>query len=151
MVCLLRLILFQDVLQKVRSFYVVLSIRIDGQLQLFLDSNVTFFWTATTEEHNINYIGKDGDTTADGKTAKEFYDQCITTPNTTLPSGDIINNKAETPNVVKHYFTETGTYYFYCGITFNRGKNGHCKDGGVKAMVHVVDKDVSNCPYHPTC
>ena len=44
---------------------------------MFLDSNVTFFWTATTDPHNINYIGNSLDDPVDGKTAKDFYDQFI--------------------------------------------------------------------------
>ena len=119
---------------------------------MFLDSNVTFFWTATTDPHNINYIGNSLDDPVDGKTAKDFYDQCITKNGTLLPSGDRITNAPGEPNYVFTNFTEVGTYYFYCGIVFNNGTNSHCRDGGVKAMVHVVDEDhVDHCPFHPTC
>ena len=114
---------------------------------LNLDSTVTFIWTATTDGHNVNFIGKQGQSQPGGKTAEKFYKECIT--NETLPTGMPIDNKPGVPNYV-HHFTETGIYYFFCGIVYPGG--GHCIDGGVKAMVNVVT-DPSDCHFHshPKC
>ena len=110
---------------------------------------MTFYWTATTDGHNVNFIGKQGQKQPGGKTAEYFYENCITEPSTILPTGEPINNNPETPNYV-HSFTERGIYYFYCGIIYTGGS--HCKNGGVKAMVKVVD-DPSECHFHsyPKC
>ena len=77
--------------------------------------------------------------------AKDFYDECIVAENTTFPSGNVIDKKPGNPNAVINVFNEVGTYYFYCGLY------DHCKQFGVKAIVHVVDGDTSICPFHPTC
>ena len=116
----------------------------------YLDSTVTFFWTATTDGHNVNFIGKEGQSDADGKTARQYYEECITAPGTVLPSGAMINNNPGTPNYYAHSFNEAGVYFFYCGITYPGGS--HCNNGGVKAWVNVVS-DPSECHYHshPKC
>ena len=133
----------------------ILKLHLYLQITLHLDSTVTFFWTATTDGHNVNYIGKEGQSAPNGKTALQFYDECITEPDTVLPSRAIIDNSPGTPNYYAHLFTETGVYFFYCGIRYKEGDNkygSHCKDGGVKAWVNVVN-DPSECHYHshPKC
>ena len=123
-----------------------------------IDSTVNFFWTDTTDGHNVNFIGKRGQSHDDGPTAEVFYEECITAPGTILPTGQNITNTKTSPNY-EHTFNETGTYYFYCGINYNFtlpngdiGHGSHCKNGGVKALVYVVG-DPSEChfPSHPKC
>ena len=72
--------------------------------------------------------------------------------NPRLPSGETFSDIPSDPNTQNyvHNFTETGTYYFYCGISFPG--ESHCKDGGVKATIIVVEKDeMHKCFLHPSC
>ena len=145
------------------------------EFSIFLDylgSNITFFWTNTTDSdgHNVNYIGREGQTAVingdgDGNkfSSQEFYNYCLiqlhnTTgggtpppyngnftlpPNQILPSGNTFKSEPENPN---QSFTliEKGLHYFYCGRPY------HCLDGGVKATIKVVEH-VNECHIHPNC
>ena len=137
----------------------------------FVGSNITFFWTNTTDSfgHNVNYAGYEGQSAEvlvnnepKTYTAKEFFDYCLThsgplynssTPtiplDQELPSGDTFLSNPENPNKVfteKVYtLNERGWHYFYCGRPF------HCLEGGVKAKVYVSDQPLKDCPFHGNC
>ena len=154
MECPQRKTWFPDVWLKVGSY----SYFCNSYTLFFSDSNVTFFWTATTDGHNVNFIGKHGQAgVVNGDTyfAQDYWNQCFTNsspnqlrPGTELPSGEKFSNEPfSTPNYV-HNFPEIGIYYFYCGISYPGGS--HCKDGGVKARVIVVET-INECPLHPNC
>lgn len=61
-----------------------------------------------------------------------------------------IDTKPQTPNQ-QFSFTSSnhGFHYFACGLDYNSttGIGGHCNDGHVRAVVHVV-KDPSECLFH---
>ena len=146
--CPLIWVQFQDVLLKVGTKAKTL------ELSIFLNclgSNITFFWTNTTDAygHNVNYIGKeDQEALINGKnhTSQDIYYNCIL-PNSTssliLPSGNTFKSEPENPNHVVT-LNETGLHFFYCGRPY------HCYGGGVKATVKVVEH-VNECHIHPNC
>ena len=142
-------------------------IDVKDYLNHILGSNITFFWSNTTDSdgHNVNYAGHEGqsavfyhDNQKYNYTAEQFYEFCLinstkpkydsSTPS--IPDGTEMPSKypfvaaAENPNKV-FTLNETGWHYFYCGRPY------HCLKGGVKAKIYVFENHVKECPFHPNC